>query len=185
MTLYYTIVFLILLLEILYFFLLMLPLPTEWRKQLFRFISRSPIMGHVKYTLKIVFAFILVLFIDSVNRLKTIDATLLQMGNEENVNSLAGAQAMHDARTDSSYSARKFYAQRNMYLTGSTLFLTLIIRHTYNMTVELVALQEERQQLEDTVSRVPERVNESSETKPKISTPKEKPSDILKKRHVD
>ncbi|KAI9256452.1 B-cell receptor-associated protein 31-like-domain-containing protein [Phascolomyces articulosus] len=81
-------------------------------------------MAHVKYTLKIVFAFILVLFIDSVNRLKTIDETLFQLGRDDNINSAAGAPVM-DAQTDANYSARKFYAQRNMYLTGSTLFLTL------------------------------------------------------------
>ncbi|KAG2226400.1 hypothetical protein INT45_000568 [Circinella minor] len=163
MTLYYTLVFLILLLEILFFFLLMIPLPTEWRKIGFRFLSRSPIMAHVKYTLKIVFGFILVLFIDSVNRLKTIDDALLQMGRDDNVNSIAGAQVIHDARGDSSYSARKFYAQRNMYLTGSTLFLTLILRHTYNLTVEVVAFQEERARLEEEATT--DNINNTTEVK--------------------
>ena len=34
--------------------------------------------------------------------------------------------------------ARKFYAQRNMYLCGFTLFLTLILSRTYLLVVELI-----------------------------------------------
>ncbi|KAI8141676.1 B-cell receptor-associated protein 31-like-domain-containing protein [Fennellomyces sp. T-0311] len=185
MTLYYTLVFLILLLEILYFFVLMLPLPTEWRKKLFRFISRSPIMGRVKYTLKIVFGFIIVLFTDSVNRLWTIDATLLQMGGEVDVKSVAGSQTINDARTDASYSARKFYAQRNMYLTGSTLFLTLIIRHAYDMTVELVRLQDVLAQYEEGAA-VREKMESSKSAKiSPVPSPRASPELKARRRLVE
>lgn len=35
------------------------------------------------------------------------------------------SQGMRDSRTESNFHARKFYAQRNTYLTGFTLFLSL------------------------------------------------------------
>lgn len=39
--------------------------------------------------------------------------------------------------------ARKFYSQRNMYLCGFTLFLSLILNRTYGMILEVLRLEEE------------------------------------------
>lgn len=38
--------------------------------------------------------------------------------------------------------ARKFYSQRNMYLCGFTLFLSLILNRTYVMILEVVLLED-------------------------------------------
>jgi B-cell receptor-associated protein 31 len=38
--------------------------------------------------------------------------------------------------------ARKFYSQRNMYLCGFTLFLSLILNRTYLMILELLRLED-------------------------------------------
>jgi hypothetical protein len=38
--------------------------------------------------------------------------------------------------------ARKFYSQRNMYLCGFTLFLSLILNRTYMMILDLLRLEE-------------------------------------------
>lgn len=38
--------------------------------------------------------------------------------------------------------ARKFYSQRNMYLCGFTLFLSLILNRTYTMILEVLRLEE-------------------------------------------
>ncbi|CAG8600234.1 4294_t:CDS:2 [Paraglomus brasilianum] len=46
----------------------------------------------------------------------------------------------HDMRVD--INARKFYAQRNMYLTGFTLFLSLILNRTYALILDLFASEE-------------------------------------------
>ncbi|KAG0170116.1 hypothetical protein DFQ29_009426 [Apophysomyces sp. BC1021] len=62
-------------------------------------------MGHVRYIMKIVFVFIFVLFMDSVNRLKTIHEAV--MSEEE-------AGSAHDIRVEAGFAAKKFYAQRNM-----------------------------------------------------------------------
>lgn len=38
--------------------------------------------------------------------------------------------------------ARKFYSQRNMYLCGFTLFLSLILNRTYTMILDVLRLEE-------------------------------------------
>lgn len=44
--------------------------------------------------------------------------------------------------------ARKFYSQRNMYLCGFTLFLSLILNRTYIMILETLRLEEKIKQYE-------------------------------------
>lgn len=44
--------------------------------------------------------------------------------------------------------ARKFYSQRNMYLCGFTLFLSLILNRTYIMILEILQLEEKIKQYE-------------------------------------
>lgn len=44
--------------------------------------------------------------------------------------------------------ARKFYSQRNMYLCGFTLFLSLILNRTYIMILEVLRLEEKIKKLE-------------------------------------
>lgn len=43
--------------------------------------------------------------------------------------------------------ARKFYSQRNMYLCGFTLFLSLILNRTYGMILEVLKLEEENRKM--------------------------------------
>lgn len=53
--------------------------------------------------------------VDSVNRLQTINvAAVSSASGDMDVNTVVGAQAVQDARADANYSAKKFYAQRNM-----------------------------------------------------------------------
>lgn len=44
--------------------------------------------------------------------------------------------------------ARKFYSQRNMYLCGFTLFLSLILNRTYTMILDVLRLEDKVKQLE-------------------------------------
>lgn len=44
--------------------------------------------------------------------------------------------------------ARKFYSQRNMYLCGFTLFLSLILNRTYIMILEVLRLEDRVKTLE-------------------------------------
>jgi B-cell receptor-associated protein 31 len=49
--------------------------------------------------------------------------------------------------------ARKFYSQRNMYLCGFTLFLSLILNRTYVMILEVMRLEDKVRQLEGTTQK--------------------------------
>lgn len=48
--------------------------------------------------------------------------------------------------------ARKFYSQRNMYLCGFTLFLSLILNRTYVMILEVMRLEDRVRSYEGTKS---------------------------------
>jgi B-cell receptor-associated protein 31 len=48
--------------------------------------------------------------------------------------------------------ARKFYSQRNMYLCGFTLFLSLILNRTYTMILDVLRLEEKVKRYEGSPS---------------------------------
>ncbi|GAB7364688.1 hypothetical protein MBLNU230_g5489t1 [Neophaeotheca triangularis] len=137
MTLYYSLVFALLMFEMTVFMSLIVPLPFTWKRGLFTFISESPIVAKLQYGMKITFIFILILFIDSVNRVYRVQVEL-QMAKEAGgaASAVAGSERME-------VQARKFYSQRNMYLCGFTLFLSLILNRTYTMILDVLRLEEE------------------------------------------
>lgn len=134
MTLYYSLVFLLLVAEMALFMLLIVPLPFTIRRKMFNFISESPIIAKLQYGMKITFIFILILFIDSVNRVYRVQLELAE-SNKQQGSSVLGHERME-------VQARKFYSQRNMYLCGFTLFLSLILNRTYTMILEVLRLEE-------------------------------------------
>ncbi|MCJ1253589.1 hypothetical protein MMC24_001401 [Lignoscripta atroalba] len=137
MTLYYSLVFLLLVAEMSIFMMLIVPLPYTWRRKLFAFISESPLIAKLQYGMKITFIFILILFIDSVNRVYRVQVELASAKN----NGQAGAAALGGSER-MEVQARKFYSQRNMYLCGFTLFLSLILNRTYVMILDVLRLEE-------------------------------------------
>ncbi|WEW54818.1 Endoplasmic reticulum transmembrane protein 3 [Emydomyces testavorans] len=94
------------------------------------------------YTL-ITFIFILILFIDSVNRVYRVQIELSAYSKD---GSGAAAGALGSERME--VQARKFYSQRNMYLCGFTLFLSLILNRTYTMILEILRLEDRVKQYE-------------------------------------
>ncbi|KAF9235910.1 B-cell receptor-associated protein 31-like-domain-containing protein [Melanogaster broomeanus] len=133
MTIYYSLTFMLLAAEMVTFCLLVFPLPYTVRKKLFRFLAESPIIAKVAYGLKISFIFVGVLFADSVQRMIRVTAE----------SEASRGEHVHDVRTESSIAARKFYAQRNMYLTGFCLFLSLVLARTFYIILDLIQTQEE------------------------------------------
>ncbi|CAI2164487.1 11395_t:CDS:2 [Funneliformis geosporum] len=127
MTLYYTLVFLLLVAESAAFVVLILPFPHAWRRGVLRWVSRSTLVARSQVALKFAFVFVLILFLDATNRTYTV-----QHDKNEPL----------DARTEAAHHAKKFYNQRNMYLTGFTLFLSLILNRTYVLVVELLASED-------------------------------------------
>jgi len=134
MTLYYSLVFLLLVAEMTLFMVLIIPLPFTIRRKMFTFISESPLVAKLQYGMKITFIFILILFIDSVNRVYRVQLELAESNKQQ------GASVLGHERME--VQARKFYSQRNMYLCGFTLFLSLILNRTYTMILDVLRLEE-------------------------------------------
>ncbi|KAI9805906.1 MAG: hypothetical protein M1825_000520 [Sarcosagium campestre] len=145
MTLYYSLVFVLLVSEMILFMLLVVPIPFTWRRKLFNFISESPLVAKAQYGLKICFIAVLILFIDSVNRVYRVqveqNAAHDNSGQGNRPVVLGGSERME-------VQARKFYSQRNMYLCGFTLFLSLILNRTYTMILDVLRLEEKVKQYE-------------------------------------
>jgi len=141
MTLYYSLVFALLVFEMAVFMTLIIPLPFSWKRTIFTFISESPIVAKVQYGIRITFIFILILFIDSVNRVYRVQSELAQAKFQ------GGAAAAVAGGERMEVQARKFYSQRNMYLCGFTLFLSLILNRTYVMIIDVLRLEDEVKQL--------------------------------------
>ncbi|RHZ80340.1 hypothetical protein Glove_137g39 [Diversispora epigaea] len=148
MTLYYTLVFALLTLESFAFVILILPFPFTWRRAMLRWISKSPLVEKAQYILKFAFVFVFILFLDATNR------TYSVKHESEDITT----------RTESSYHAKKFYNQRNMYLTGFTLFLSLILNRTCVLIVELLKSEDQLEAIKkqaESQSKEYLRVNES------------------------
>lgn len=132
MTLYYSIVFALLVFEMAMFMVLIVPLPFSARRKLFRFLASSEVVAKINYGVRITFIFVAVLFIDAFQRMMKV--------SHETQSSL---EHLTDFRTQSNHNAKKFYAQRNVYLTGFTLFLSLILARTHSLVLDLISAQEE------------------------------------------
>lgn len=94
-------------------------------------------MSRVALTLKFTFFFILILFVDSVNRVYRVQQEIAQAHEGNGFGNGAGV-----AIDRSEVQARRFYAQRNMYLCGFTLFLSHILSQTYSLVLELADARE-------------------------------------------
>ncbi|PHH67021.1 hypothetical protein CDD81_4416 [Ophiocordyceps australis] len=143
MTLYYSLVFSLLVLEMGLFMLLVLPMPFNAKRKLFTFISENPLVAKVQYWMKITFVFILILFLDSVNRVYRVQLELSSASDASKGPAIIGSERLE-------VQARKFYSQRNMYLCGFTLFLSLILNRTYVMILEMMRLEDRLRAFEGT-----------------------------------
>lgn len=162
MALYYNLVFSLLVTEMALFTILSLPLPSKIRKPLITTVSTPFKSKEFNVALKCILAFVLLLFIDSVNRVNHINEELKSL-------TTPGAGATQSALLSdrSEILARKFYAQRNLYLTGFTLFLTLIVSRTYSLVAELLTLKEEVRENPDALETNQEYVKLQKELKEK------------------
>jgi len=135
MTIYYSLTFMLLASEMVAFCVFVAPLPFKVRRRVFRFLSESFIVAKIAYGLKISFIFIGVLFFDALLR-------MFRITTEVEAAKHSG-QGLQDVRTETSFAARKFYAQRNVYLTGFCLFLSLVLTQTFHIIQDLIHIQDE------------------------------------------
>ncbi|KAF4976961.1 hypothetical protein FZEAL_6431 [Fusarium zealandicum] len=153
MTLYYTLVvqvFVLLVFEMALFMALILPMPFNVKRKLFTFISESPVVAKIQYWMKITFIFILILFIDSVNRVYRVQLELMAASEQNKQGAVLNYSAAVMGHERLEVQARKFYSQRNMYLCGFTLFLSLILNRTYVMILEVMRLEDKVRSYEGT-----------------------------------
>lgn len=128
MALYYNLVFGLLVTEVVFFTILSLPYPRKIRRTVLTTVSKPFRNEKFQIALKCILGFVLVLFADSVNRVMSVNSEL--EGSKAN-----NSGVFHDR---SEIQARRFYSQRNMYLCGFTLFLTMILLRTYSLVTELL-----------------------------------------------
>ncbi|AAS52753.1 AER069Wp [Eremothecium gossypii ATCC 10895] len=129
MSLYYSLVFAMLVCESAVFALLAVPLPMAVRRPLTRALARPFESATVQMVLKVLLGFVLLLFVDTTNRLYVVNREYER------------ARHVEFAHGRRELLSRKFLAQRNMYLTGITLFLTFMLGQTFNLVLELLALK--------------------------------------------
>lgn len=147
MAIYYNLVFSLLVTEMGFFTILSLPFPRSIRRRVLTTVSKPFQNEQFQIGLKFVFGFVLILFVDSVNRVMSITQELQAIGNSPK-NPQAIAAGLYSDRSE--VQARRFYAQRNMYLCGFTLFLTLIITRTYSLVGELTQTKDKLDNLNST-----------------------------------
>merc|ERR1712130_527512 len=104
------------------------------RRRLFHFLATSEIVAKINYCTRITFIFVAVLFIDAFQRMMKVAAES---------ETAERSQGFQDFRSESNYYAKKFYAQHNVYLTGFTLFMSLILSRTHSLVLDLINAQEE------------------------------------------
>lgn len=166
MTIYYTLTFMLLAAEMVTFCVFVAPLPYAVRKRFFRFLHESPIVAKVAYGLKIAFIFVGILFIDAVQRMFRVTA--------ETEMAKSGNQGMQDVRTETNFAARKFYAQRNTYLTGFCLFLSVVLTRTFYIVLDLIHTQEEYAKLKTKTSNASRNGTASNDQSKEIADLKKK-----------
>jgi len=179
MTVYYSIAFLILVAEMVTFCVLVLPLPYTFRKRLFQFLSESPLVAKLAYGVKIAFISIGILFVDAVQRMMRITAEVEAAKSGERA-------ALHNVQVETNLAARKFYAQRNTYLTGFTLFLSLVLTRTFYIVLDLIHAQEEyaklKAQVGDKAGSDSQKTITDLQAKVKLLEAKDRDFETLKKQ---
>ncbi|KAJ7756285.1 B-cell receptor-associated protein 31-like-domain-containing protein [Mycena metata] len=181
MTIYYSLTFMLLAAEMVTFCFLVFPLPHNVRKKVFGFLSESPIVAKLAYGLKISFIFVAILFADALQRMFRVTA-------ESELAKQNGMAHTGNAQAENSFAARKFYSQRNTYLTGFTLFLSLVLTRTFYLILDLIHTQEEYAKLKETTTGKPgsksSNPDEVAELKAKIAelSKKDRDFETLKKQ---
>ena len=145
MAIYYALVFALLAVEMVLFTIVSLPFPRAIRRRVLHVFSIPFKLEQFQIGLKFVLIFVLILFIDLVNRVWQVTAELHSASDPRSNQHTAAIAGIINDRAE--IQARRFYSQRNMYLCGFTLFLTLIIIRTYSLVAELTHTKDTLDQL--------------------------------------
>ncbi|VEU20189.1 DEKNAAC100986 [Brettanomyces naardenensis] len=143
MALQYSLVFILLVIEMILFAVISLPLPTSIRRPLLNSLNIPFHSQHFLIFFRCMLGFITILFVDSLNRMNRVTNELYNLENGGLIPpyGVPGSSVGGASRTE--IQSRRFYAQRNVYLCGLTLFLSLIVKRTADLVFELLAVKEE------------------------------------------
>lgn len=147
----YVLTFSLLIVEMVLFALISLPLPSTMRRPLLRTLSIPFHTPQFQMIMRCVFVFIGIMFVDSVNRTLKVDrelAGLSPTGDYAGIGAGVGGVAVGGGVSRAEIQSRRFYSQRNMYLCGFTLFLSLILNRTSSMVFDLLEIKEKWRKLE-------------------------------------
>jgi B-cell receptor-associated protein 31 len=161
MSIHFTAVFVLLVVEMSALLILLLPLPLSWRKSLLNFFTKSKLMKNVNYALKFVFGFIFILFLDSLR------VELKSEKLHESFDSMSNPQA------DTNFHMKIFRAQRNMYLTGFTLFLGLVLSRFVGLMAKTINYEQQIEVLKkqaENVSKEYNRLSDESKSNSNVDT---------------
>ncbi|KAE8538912.1 hypothetical protein D1P53_005280 [Cryptococcus gattii VGV] len=131
----------------------------------------GPQVAKIQYGLKITFIFVAVLFVDALQRM----IRIAQEGATAKMK-----QDMADARTETNYAARRFYAQRNLYLTGATLFLSLLLARVFYIILDFIQVQESYTALQAKTAKASGAAGENEELRNRIAELEAKERDFGK-----
>jgi hypothetical protein len=174
----YVLTFSLLVIEMILFSLISFPLPSKIRRPLLKTLSIPFHSQQFQIITKCVFVFIGIMFIDSVNRTIKVTNELYSGSNISNSNDV---NIINSGISRAEIQSRRFYSQRNMYLCGFTLFLSLILNRTYNMVFDLLEIKEKVQKLQNE-SKIDDAVNiENEKLKEKIKSLEVEKENLLKK----
>ncbi|KAJ3272755.1 hypothetical protein HDV01_005283 [Terramyces sp. JEL0728] len=109
-----------------------------------QFFIKSPIAAQIKQGLRIIFVLVCILFVDNVNR---------SFKTQEKHDHAEEHHSHVDSRSDSYLHSKMFQAQRNMYLTGSVIFLSLVLNRFVNMINELAKNEEKTEILKQQAAK--------------------------------
>lgn len=147
----YVLTFTLLIVEMVLFALISLPLPSTMRRPLLRTLSIPFHTPQFQMIMRCVFVFIGIMFVDSVNRTLKVDRELAGLGptgDYAGIGAGVGGVAVGGGVSRAEIQSRRFYSQRNMYLCGFTLFLSLILNRTSSMVFDLLEIKEKWRKLE-------------------------------------
>ena len=102
-------------------------------------------MDKIKYVMRILFVFVVILFVGN-----QVDVDSVNKANKEQHHD---HEHHHHERDALALNAKKFYAQRNMYLTGSVIFLSLVLDRFYAMVLELIKNEEKAEVLKQQAAK--------------------------------
>lgn len=150
----YVLTFTLLVIEMILFALISLPLPSTMRRPILKTLSIPFHSNQFKMIMKCIFVFISIMFVDSVYRSQKVNNELAGLTNEFNAGT-SRAEVL----------SRKFYSQRNMYLCGFTLFLSLVLNRTYNLVFELLEIKETEKKLKSEGSKNTDSIDKKEKIK--------------------